>query len=1050
MTIQYRFSIDGRYVSPHYSSDMSKEYEMESQQRFFRKKLSGKLTFVGIEYDWIKAKTMDDKMTILLEKTLSGSSLHLKDFFVSGGVVVNSKGEFSKPTGSPIYEAGAYSTVPFINGSSLSFTNRSQFGEYMMGLSTDPSADDSIFSIDHAIAFQNGDVAIFENGVYKGSYGTSIEGDIFEIAYKNNLISYYKNKVLFESTSISPSLTYYVDSSFLTVSPIITISNVINSDQVWETDLSATFTKADCKWDEDSKIVVVSTNAEDDYTGILNGIDKEFNLIKIAPELSEVDYYKRPLVQIYTPGDSVVSCFLMGSYWEQDVSFEVTDVGDLVNDYFFAATDARKFINVTGSGTPIEVLGEYARKSEDVFVDAYEEFEIEQITHKEFTVSGSAHGKDSSDINSLYKDSNDYTWRLISIGDSSHLTFFSYYHGTTPPQDMPQANDTLTWYGGGTHHDNVQYTTRSSPSYKYIIYIWQYDPGNFIFESAVLTSKHTSGNVILTGINPNGTGTVTLNYYEVAIYARLLTEVESISSLGGPTNPLPIDDIVADNRNYSRAIGYDILEITDTTLTQVEPTEYGRSDNGDYFIEPDTDKRYYPIARSTWGESSIWYNVSAYDDLYDTVGKKLFTFRHAYLLSDVIEVLLDEIFPSLEHLPQVAYSEFLYGDPNPVGPDEFRLLLTQKSNVLAGEFDRPAQKAPITLKGLLDMLKNVFQLYWFIDGNKFRIEHISWFKNGGSYTGSPSYTADLTALEDVKNNKKIGFAQNKYEFEVSDLGQQLEFSWMDNVTGGFEGHPIKILSNYVRDGKVDQIPSGQYTTDMDYMLLNPSAINQDGFALMAATIDNTNLYTGGATNDERLDVTDGTVIVGTGYRLTPYMDVKEGEFYTRLYGGDICWYSAESPASFIAGETNTTILTRVAPTEALFCRCAVYNAYWGGWSFVRGLTLDGTYQLPFIELDYEGAILTVQNGYLSWLYLHDNFWAYDLPGKKIVINGIESPQRYADGIIRTQKQIVKYPSVDDPDPMKLVKTDLGDGQIQKISVNLSSGMNEIELRYDTE
>ena len=85
---------------------------------------------------------------------------------------------------------------------------------------------------------------------------------------------------------------------------------------------------------------------------------------------------------------------------------------------------------------------------------------------------------------------------------------------------------------------------------------------------------------------------------------------------------------------------------------------------------------------------------------------------------------------------------------------------------------------------------------------------------------------------------------------------------------------------------------------------------------------------------------------------------------------------------------------------------------------------------------------------MSWVYLHPNFWTYDLPAYDVTIN--KSGYVYIRGIERKKKQKVVYPSIEDPDPLKLIKTYLGNGQIEKISVNLSSRMNEIQLKYDTE
>ena len=51
---------------------------------------------------------------------------------------------------------------------------------------------------------------------------------------------------------------------------------------------------------------------------------------------------------------------------------------------------------------------------------------------------------------------------------------------------------------------------------------------------------------------------------------------------------------------------------------------------------------------------------------------------------------------------------------------------------------------------------------------------------------------------------------------------------------------------------------------------------------------------------------------------------------------------------------------------------------------------------------------------------------------------------------RKRKQKVKFPTLETIDTKMLVKTYLGNGQIEKISVNLSSRINEVTLKYDTE
>ena len=80
------------------------------------------------------------------------------------------------------------------------------------------------------------------------------------------------------------------------------------------------FFMTDCEFDDDNKKCTVQPDPLDDYNDVLAGLEKEYNLITLAPEINRVLFDKRPLIQIYIPGDSIVSCFLGGTNWEQDAN----------------------------------------------------------------------------------------------------------------------------------------------------------------------------------------------------------------------------------------------------------------------------------------------------------------------------------------------------------------------------------------------------------------------------------------------------------------------------------------------------------------------------------------------------------------------------------------------------------------------------------------------------------------------------------------------------------------------------------------------------------
>ena len=80
--------------------------------------------------------------------------------------------------------------------------------------------------------------------------------------------------------------------------------------------------------------------------------------------------------------------------------------------------------------------------------------------------------------------------------------------------------------------------------------------------------------------------------------------------------------------------------------------------------------------------------------------------------------------------------------------------------------------------------------------------------------------------------------------------------------------------------------------------------------------------------------------------------------------------------------------------------------------------------------------------------LQPNFLISDMPAWNIKVNGTD---RIAQNIQRKRKQKVDYPCGESfvPDVMKMVKTGLGNGEIEKLSLKLTSRMATINVRFTT-
>ena len=323
------------------------------------------------------------------------------------------------------------------------------------------------------------------------------------------------------------------------------------------------------------------------------------------------------------------------------------------------------------------------------------------------------------------------------------------------------------------------------------------------------------------------------------IYRRLLCDVDTVEDSDGIKNTydLPADDFVTDNRNYKKCIGLEGGAFFCTSRAVDEPTKYGLNDYNKYFTNqfiPSTSGlgRPLPISKNSWANASLWYVYDTSYEIFEERLRKQYTLKDSYSIGAAIKAILKKIDPTISHEPTAEYSQFLYGDNNPLGLDRFYVYITQKTNILKGNYDQPAQKAETSLEELMKMLRDCFRCYWYIEDNKFKIEHIYFFMNGGSYSNQSSYQLDFTKLTDHFNKKLSLYFQSEIEFEKSDLNQRYEFAWMDDVTELFGGVTIDVKSNYIQKDKTEEINIGQFSSDVDYMLFNPSNFSDDGFALL--------------------------------------------------------------------------------------------------------------------------------------------------------------------------------------------------------------------------
>lgn len=161
------------------------------------------------------------------------------------------------------------------------------------------------------------------------------------------------------------------------------------------------------------------------------------------------------------------------------------------------------------------------------------------------------------------------------------------------------------------------------------------------------------------------------------------------------------------------------------------------------------------------------------------------------------------------------------------------LMVAQKSDVKRADSFQNATQANLTWAALFELF-NVFNLNWGFQNGDFIVEHASYFTSsvGLDLTASP-YAKYLTGL-------------NYYEGKGNDLASKTKFAWMDKTTQDFDGVPI--VYDCGDPQNTEALPASLFSTNIAAMLGDNPAIDDLGFALIAAYDLNGDYFMGRAVN----------------------------------------------------------------------------------------------------------------------------------------------------------------------------------------------------------
>lgn len=552
----------------------------------------------------------------------------------------------------------------------------------------------------------------------------------------------------------------------------------------WENYHVDLFKSTECEFNRDAHTCKPTLAPLDNYTRLLEKYSDEYDLIKLKPAIKRIKTYLRPIIELYERGSSVITRFLGGTYWETEVDTPVDDENILINDEHFARLPIDPdlaYLDATFNESWSYPTGRYQYHS------ALQRYRLTNETGL-------------------------WEWINVSLSGNDMLALF--------------------------HNGEMQYV---EPSHVPIVII----PNGYSGVSD-LPLDQTGVSYISVGIPPTliPIGAYVANKY--VIFARVVGNRDTL--FGEASFPIPQDDFAIQSHAYKRCAplssalyqGY----LYGTRDTSLEPTIYGiKESEEEYYTNENLPVeggiygvRPMPIGKYEWGDISYWYNYA--DDYVDAEvdSRWDYVLKDCFTIGATIRALLAKIDHSITFSDNTVCSEFLFGKPDIKGGYGWKLAITPKSNILKGDYDQPARKAPITFENLMNMLRDLYHLYWYIDDDKrLHIEHAVWFINGGSYTAFTGGTQlDLSGdnCKDAYNKKRTAYWQDAYKFNMAEASRRIELDFAEDGTEFFNGLSIDMRDVYLEKAKTDAKSISNFTADIDLMRIEPERYSMDGFAVL--------------------------------------------------------------------------------------------------------------------------------------------------------------------------------------------------------------------------
>lgn len=824
----------------------------------------------------------------------------------------------------------------------------------------------------------------------------------------------------------------------------LTIQSSTDDGASWQNYFEGTFSRANLEIDEDNKNAVLDgLNEVGEYDVIENGKDEEFDLMKVIPDgdAREVQGRVRPalaMVDYNSPNinQSDLYCIVpfIGAGYKEDSGF--------------------KEENVVASDTGALFMGIYAEC---------------QVVMKD----------NNSPLNGRFKGKLDYDTK---DPDPVHAPSL---HFTSVQGDMYNDSDYRVYLTFGFVAHNLGFLLSRSA------FIFDQDnhseawsvvdrglnyyssPSSFVFDESDNAN------------NPIKTITVYFHY----IRATLLTQ-----SGGNADNVLDTGDYYKRMAAFNNGDGGLNIEITTNTVEQ--PNGYrlvpGTGEQGtipQYFAPPDENHDWIPLEEYGWQYASMWYTIqpSVANGLLDESKTGTFRWTRCWTLGTCIDRLLKKITNNKVSFEQSeAGSQFLYAAVNPLTQGEpFEYLFTQKSNVMSpSDGGESASRCIVRLEWFFEFLRNALNCYWWLEERSggtyvFRVEHVEWFRRGGSYTGQMNAQFNLTEIKTRRNFLRNGEAAkrlddqlHKYSYDMDGMTEKYLFSWQgDGGSDAFKGNPMLFKAGWVEKGTSESHEVDNIFADLAWLMLNAgsdtaSSQNYEGiFAFAGYRAERTLNWKENKAPVMRYPPLASGSHVAALYNI--WLTAPEGQVITFTLRNTYTMEEREE-ARFI-GTGSPQVIRLTVDELSIGGNMVLYADFGANYTQVvihRVHAMTGyVYNVPNVA-DRLNPVNYLQNGPLAWPWLQCEYLHYYIPARMWGYKSDDLDELNERGWweptgtvkLRKKQEIPLLPLPTKNDEVKLQKGVIGGlrdsqrqlqtGIVKSATINLGTRNAEVTVVYD--